>query len=95
MALIPPSIRWYFEATFPVRVLDASGQVLVESYAQARSEWMTEAYVPFEAELRFEPRAGERGSLVLERANAADLPEHADALAIPLSFGPAPLPELP
>ena len=44
---------WYFEATFPVRLLDANGVVLVERYAQAEGEWMTEAFVPFRAELRF------------------------------------------
>lgn len=84
---------WYFEATFPVRVLDAKGQVLVESYATARSEWMTESYVPFELELRFTPKPGERGSLVLEKANASGLPEHEDELVIPIAFQQAPLHE--
>jgi len=82
--------KWYFEATFPVTLLDAAGRTLVQSYAQAQGEWMTEAFVPFGAELRFEAGATTEGTLVLERSNPSGLPEHADALRIPVRFAAPP-----
>lgn len=77
---------WYFEATFPVRLIDADGRVLAQHYAQAQGEWMTERFVPFRAELSYERRGTTRGSLVLEKANASGLPEHANAVRIPVRF---------
>jgi hypothetical protein len=77
---------WYFEATFPVRLLDGNGSTLAEGYAQAEGEWMTESFVPFSAELKFEPPASNEGVLVLEKANASGLPEHADSLRVPVRF---------
>jgi hypothetical protein len=80
---------WYFEATFPVTLLDAEGRALVKTYAQARGEWMTESFVPFESELRFAPPGSATGTLVLEKNNASGLPEHADELRVPVRFAPA------
>lgn len=77
---------WYFEATFPVRLLDATGQVLVEHYAQAQGEWMTEAFVPFRAELRFAPPSTAIGTLVLAKNNPSDQRELDDALHMPIRF---------
>src|SRR3989344_8677977 len=36
---------WFFEASFPVVVLGKDGEVLVETYATANGEWMTENFV--------------------------------------------------
>lgn len=78
--------QWYFEATFPVLLEDADGNVLVESYATADGDWMTEDYVPFSAELEGDiPDDGE-GVLVLKKSNASGLPEHDDELRIPVQF---------
>lgn len=77
---------WYFEANFPVSLLDAEGKPVVRSYAQAQGEWMTEQFVPFKAELTFAAPAGTTGTLVLEKANASGLPEHAAEIRIPVRF---------
>jgi hypothetical protein len=77
---------WYFEASFPLRVLDAAGNTVAQGYAQAQGEWMTESFVPFEGTLSFEAPASADGVLVLEKANASGLPEHADELRVPLRF---------
>lgn len=42
---------WYFEASFPVEVRDASGQVIGTGYGAAQADWMTEEFVPFIAEV--------------------------------------------
>lgn len=80
---------WFFEATFPVRLLDANGRVLAEHYAQAEGEWMTEAFVPFRGELRFEPPTTPTGTLVLQKSNPSDLREHDDELRVPVQFAPS------
>ena len=76
---------WYFEGSFPVRVEDGSGDNVVEHSAQAQGEWMTEDFVPFAAILSPSGAipSGE-ATLVIEKANASGLPEHADAIHIPI-----------
>jgi hypothetical protein len=77
---------WFFEASFPVTLLDANGAAIVQTHAQAKGEWMTEAFVPFESELSFAPPATETGTLVLAKDNPSGLPEHADELRVPVRF---------
>lgn len=77
---------WYFEASFPVRLLDANGHVLAQAPAQAEGEWMTESYVPFSVTLTFQAPAPGPGTLVLEKDNPSGLPEHAAELRVPLRF---------
>ena len=79
---------WYFEASFPVRILDARGNELGVVPAQAQGEWMTVEYVPFSASLTFSAPETETGTLVFEKDNPSGLPEHADELRIPIRFAP-------
>ncbi|MEK7556015.1 MAG: Gmad2 immunoglobulin-like domain-containing protein [Patescibacteria group bacterium] len=78
--------NWYFEASFPVRLFDANGRELVALPAQAKGDWMTTEFVPFEVVLTFDTPATETGTLVLEKDNPSGLPEHADSVSIPLRF---------
>lgn len=79
--------NWYFEASFPVRLLDSEGSELALGIAQAQGEWMTTEFVPFETTLIFiTPTASQTGTLVLEKDNPSGLPENADELRIPVRF---------
>lgn len=79
--------QWYFEASFPVTLTDAGGNVIKASFATAQGEWMTTNYVPFEAEIDFAVPAGvTSGFIVLEKSNPSGLSEHADELKIPVRF---------
>lgn len=80
---------WFFEASFPVTLLDANGSVLAQSPAQARGEWMIEGFAPFEAQLIFPPPTTPTGTLVLSKSNPADLPEHAAEVRIGVRFDAA------
>lgn len=75
---------WFFEATFPVKLLDENGNVIAQHYAQAKGEWMTEDFVPFEAELNFAISKTQKGTLVLKKDNPSGLPENEDELSIPV-----------
>ena len=77
---------WFFEADFPVKLLDEKGDLIVLAIAQAKSDWMTENFVPFEATLEFQNPGGGKGTLVLEKDNPSGLPENADELRIPVNF---------
>jgi hypothetical protein len=82
--------NWYFEATFPIVLVDWDGRIIAEHYAEAQGEWMTTEFVPFKATLNFTlpelPEGLRRGSLILQKSNASGLPEHDDALEIPIRF---------
>jgi len=79
--------NWYFEASFPAKLLDGNGNLLVQIPVQAQGEWMTTEYVPFSATLTFSKPSTVNGTLVLEKDNPSGLPEHANELRIPVLFG--------
>ena len=79
--------NWFFEASFPVVIVDWDGRIIGQGIAQAQGEWMTTEFVPFEAMLTFtaDPQAySTRGSLILQKDNPSGLPEYDDALEIPV-----------
>lgn len=80
---------WFFEASFPIILTDWDGVIIAEWYAQAGEDWMTEDFVPFTSTLEFtvpEDTPYKRGTLILRKDNPSGLPEHDDALEIPVRF---------
>jgi hypothetical protein len=78
---------WYFEASFPVKLIDESGKVIIQTPAQAQGDWMTTDFVPFAAILTFAPQpAGSHGTLVLKNDNPSGDPSRDKALEIPVVF---------
>lgn len=78
--------NWYFEASFPVTLLDANGKVLAQVPAQAQGEWMVTTYVPFSVTLTFAKPTTATGTLVLQKDNPSGLPQNANELRIPVKF---------
>ena len=77
---------WYFEASFPVYLTNATGDTIARVPAEAQGEWMTENMVPFKATLEFTAPAGDSGTLIFAKSNASGLPEHDDELRVPIRF---------
>ena len=79
---------WFFEATFPIILTNWDGLIVAEGYAEADGAWMTEEFVPFSATLSFkaDTEVSSQGTLILKKANASGLPEHDNALEIPVTF---------
>ncbi|MCK5466500.1 hypothetical protein KAI56_03330, partial [Candidatus Parcubacteria bacterium] len=76
-----------FEGDFPVVLTDWDGLIIGEGIAVAQSEWMTEEFVPFTAEIKFEvPEYKNNGTLILQKDNPSGLPENDDALEMPVFF---------
>lgn len=77
---------WFFEADFPVRLLDDEGREIAAVPARAVGEWMTEEFVPYEATVPFADAATRTGVLVLERANPSGRADRAAIVAVPVRF---------
>jgi hypothetical protein len=77
---------WYFEASFPVKIYDANGNLLGSAPAQAQSDWETENLVPFAATLTFSTSTTNSGTLVLQNDNPSGRPETAKQIEIPVHF---------
>lgn len=78
--------NWYFEASFPIKIVDANGKVLGQIPVQAQGDWMTTQFVPFRASLPFSSSTTATGTLVLEKDNPSGLPENAAEFRIPIRF---------
>ena len=77
---------WFFEATFPIKLLDSEGNIIVEYYAQTEEEWMTEDFVSFTAQLEFDSPGTDIGVLLLIKNNPSDIREYDAQIEIPVRF---------
>ena len=75
---------WFFEASFPIKLLDENGNVINQIIAQAQGDWMTEDFVPFESILTFSIPKDQPGTLVFEKDNPSGLPENDAQIRIPV-----------
>lgn len=87
---------WFFEATFPIILVDWNGKVIAESYVTAKSNWMTEDFVSFEGKLEFKNQNFfingpnnffRRGTIIFKNANPSGLPENQFHFELPVIFG--------
>lgn len=77
---------WYFEASFPVQILDANGKQLGQAPVQAKGEWMTEEFVPFEGKITFSKPLTQTGFVVFHKDNPSGLSENQQEVRIPVRF---------
>ncbi len=92
---------WYFEASFPIVLVNWDGLIIAQGYATAQTDWMTPEQVPFDGTIEFtdilpltkeieDPNSLQsfmkKGTLILQKDNPSGLPENDDALEIPVLF---------
>lgn len=80
---------WYFEASFPITVVDWDGLIIGQGHAEAQSDWMTEDFVPFTGTITFDVATDtpyRRGAIIFGKDNPSGLPQNDDALEIPVLF---------
>ena len=82
---------WYFEASFPIDIVDWDGRIIVQGHAEAESNWMTAEYVPFRAVLTYTtPTPGDpavnRGAIILRNDNPSGDPARDKALEVSVVF---------
>lgn len=76
--------NWYFEASFPLEVIDQNGNTLVKSYATAQGEWMTNEFVPFKGEIKILDSYIGPATLVLHKDNASGEPQLDASISFPI-----------
>ncbi len=80
---------WFFEAVFPVKLLDGNGNIIASGPAQAQKDWMTQDFVPFKVVLEFTSSVTQNGTIVFANDNPSGLPQNEKKFEIPIRFIPA------
>ena len=77
---------WFFEAVFPIRLMDSSGKEIGRTHTNATADWMTINYVPFTATLTFTEPTTATGTLVFAKDNPSGLTGNAGEVDVPVVF---------
>lgn len=77
---------WFFEASFPIKILDADGTVLGQGSAQALGDWMTTGTVAFSANIPFTTPKYATGTIVFSNANPSGAPANAKQFRFVVRF---------
>lgn len=79
--------NWFFEASFPIEVLDKDGKViaLVIGQPQNGESWMTTEFVNFKADIKIPQSYIGPATLVLKKDNPSGLPEHDASISFPIT----------
>ncbi len=77
---------WYFEGTFNAELFDSNNALLGNVQVNAKGDWTSEDFVPFEGDLTFSSPATKNGILVIKKDNPSGLPENDKMLTIPVVF---------
>ena len=78
--------QWFFEASFPVEVLDLKGEQLATAVAQTKGDWMTTDFVPFEADITVPESYIGPAVLVLKKDNPSGLAEKEASISFPFTI---------
>jgi len=76
---------WYFEATFPIQLVDADGNIITSTVGRAESDWATTSFVNFTAELNYDNASSTGPALiVLNKDNPSGNPDFDQSIFIPI-----------
>ena len=77
---------WFFEASFPIELVDENNNLISKTIAKAKENWTTENFVPFEANLNFSNPKTNKGFLIFKKDNPSGIKEYENELRVPVSF---------
>jgi len=80
--------NWFFEASFPVKLVDDNGNQLAQIAVWATQDWTTADYVPFQGEMTFSPGLATTGKLIFQNDNPSSLPQNQKSFEVPVQFSP-------
>ena len=77
---------WFFEASFPIVVLDTNGKVLAQTNAKAQGDWMTTEFVPFKADIKVPDTYIGKATLILKKDNPSGISEKDASISFPFTI---------
>lgn len=80
--------EWFFEGTFPVRVLNTQGEIIESLIATSKGDWMTSNLVDFTFTLDLDLDKESIVKIVFEKSNASNLVENDDSASITVTVKP-------
>jgi hypothetical protein len=82
--------NWFFEASAPVYIVEAGGNVLGQGVIQATGDWMTTDFVPFSGSIAFSaPTPGvTTGAIVFMNDNPSGQASTSYFWIVPIHFAP-------
>lgn len=76
---------WFFEASFPIELVDQNGTRLTIAVAQAEGEWMTTEFVPFKADITVPASFTGPATLIMRKDNPSGLAEYDASISFPIT----------
>jgi hypothetical protein len=76
---------WFFEASFPVEVLDQSGNVVASAPATTTAPWMTNDLIPFRANLMVPASYIGPATILLKKDNPSGQSENDASVSYPVT----------
>lgn len=77
---------WFFEASFPIELIDSSGKSIVKVPAQAQGDQMTENFIPFRATIKVPETFIGKATLTLRKDNPSGMPERDASISLPITI---------
>jgi hypothetical protein len=77
---------WFFEGSFPIKIVDGDGATIGTGVAQAQTDWMSTSSVPFTAIISFKSTQRATGTVLFSKDNPSGLPQNDASLNIPVRF---------
>lgn len=77
---------WFFEASFPIKIIDDKNKELATCLATAQADWMTENFVPFTASLVMPATSASSGFIIFQKDNPSGLPANDASFSLPVKF---------
>jgi hypothetical protein len=77
---------WFFEASFPIKLLSEDGKEIATGHAEAMGDWMTEEFIPFRAIFEFDAKKMKSGTLIFSQDNPSGLAENNKEVKVPVTF---------
>jgi hypothetical protein len=75
---------WYFEASFPIVIEDAGGNIIGQGIGSAEGDWMTEEFVPFKAIIGLSKAYSGPATVVFKKDNPSGEPARDASVSVPI-----------
>jgi len=78
---------WFFEGSFPVKLMDKKGNIFAESYASSiNGDWMNGGWIEISANVSFLNQSITEGFIVFEKDNPSGIDAYDYSVSMPVKF---------